>query len=344
LKAIVMHEFGPPDVLRYEDVPTPEPGPGEVLVKVGAVSVNRTLDLAVRAGEYVVKPKLPHILGVDPSGVVAELGEGVEGRRTGERVALLGTIRCGECELCVSGKDAACPNSQHLGVNRWGGYSEYIAVKARNTFPIPDNLSFAEASVVTRHFPTAINLIENKAQLQPGEWILVMGAAGALGSCIVQLAKHIGATVIAGAGSDERVQACLDFGADFGVNYRRQDLEAEVLRLTDGRGVEVVAENIADPTLWPGAFNSLAYQGRLVTAGAHGGGNVTLDVKRLYLRRLTVMGNPGSNYRDLERALAVAGAGGVRVAIGKIVPLREAAEAHRMVERNAVIGKVMLEP
>jgi len=344
MKAIVMHEFGGPEVLRYEEVPTPEAGPGEVLVKIGAVSVNRTLDLIVRAGEYFVRPELPHVLGVDPSGTVAQLGEGVQGRELGQRVALSGTIRCWQCKQCLSGAEAACPQSQHLGVHRWGGYTEYISVPVQHTYPIPDSLSFGEASVVSRHFPTAFNLLENKAMLRPGEWLLIMGAAGALGSCLVQVAKHVGARVIAAAGSDERVQSCLENGADYGVNYRARDLAAEVRRITDGHGADVVAENIADPTLWPGAIESMAFKGRLVTAGAHGGGTVPLDVKRVYDKRLTIMGSPGSRARDLPRALELAGAGKIQAVIGKVMPLADAAEAHRIVERNAVIGKVILEP
>jgi NADPH2:quinone reductase len=344
MKAVVMREFGGPEVLRCEDVPEPSAGPGEIKVKVGAVSVNRTLDLIVRSGEYVVKPKLPHVLGVDPAGTVVDVGEGVEHPRVGDRVALQGTVRCGRCEQCLSGSSAACPNTQHLGVHRWGGYAEYVVVPAANGFVMPEELSFAEASIIARHFPTAMNLLENKAQLKADEWVLIMGAAGALGSCLVQLARHVGARVIAAAGSDERVQACLDNGAEFGVNYRKQDLAAEVRRITGGRGVNVVAENIADPTLWPGAFDSLAFEGRLVTAGAHGGGTVPLDVKRLYLQRLTIMGSPGSNYRDVARALEIAGRGGIKAFVGRILPLCDAAEAHRLVERNAVIGKVMLEP
>ncbi len=339
-----MHEFGPPEILRCEDVDTPKPGPGEVLVKVGAVSVNRTLDLIVRAGEYVTRPKLPHVLGVDPAGTVADVGEGVVNVRVGQRVALLGTARCGKCEACLSGREASCKEPQHLGVSRWGGYAEYVGAPAHMALSIPDGLGFAQASVVSRHFPTAYNLVEYKARLQPGEWILVMGAAGALGSAAVQIAKHIGAHVIAAAGSDERVHSCVVNGADFGVNYRKQDLAAEVMRITDGHGADVVVENIADPTLWPGAFNSLAFEGRLVTAGAHGGGTVSLDVKRLYLKRLTIIGSPGGTPRDAVRALELAAQGKVKAVIGTTMPLCEAAEAHRIVQRNAVIGKVMLEP
>ena len=162
-------------------------------------------------------------------------------------------------------------------------------------------------------------------------------------SC-VQVAKMLGARVIAGAGSDERVKAAKSYGADFGVNYRQQNLAEEVMKLTDGQGVDVVCENIADPTLWPGAFNSLAMGGRLVTAGAHGGGNVNLDVKRLYMKRLRIIGAAGTNPADIVKALEAAAAGRIRAIIDRTMPLREAAEAHRIVEGNQTSGKVILDP
>jgi NADPH:quinone reductase-like Zn-dependent oxidoreductase len=244
----------------------------------------------------------------------------------------------------LKGEEANCLSSRHIGLHRWGGYAEYVVAPARNVFKLPDNISFAEGSVVTRHFPMAFNLLANKAELKPGEWVLVMGATGALGSCCLQVAKMLGANVIAGTGAEERVEVAKSYGADFGVNYRRQNLAEEITRLTDGRGVDVVCENIADPTLWPGAFNSLAMGGRLVTAGAHGGGEVKLDVKRLYMRRLRVLGAAGTNLADVDKALEAAHAGKIHAIIDRTMPLREAAEAHRIVERNQTLGKIILDP
>lgn len=219
-----------------------------------------------------------------------------------------------------------------------------MTAPAENAFLLPDTLSFAEGSVVSRHCPVAFNQLDTKARLKAGEWVLVMGATGALGSFAVQVAKLLGARVIAGAGTDERVDTALGYGADFGVNYRKQDLAKEVMRITEGQGAEVVLENIGDPTLWPGAFNSLAVGGRLVTAGAHGGGQVTLDVKRLYIRRLQVIGSASSSRRDVERSLEAAGRGKIRAVVDRIMPLREAAKAHRLVEERAALGKIILDP
>jgi NADPH:quinone reductase-like Zn-dependent oxidoreductase len=171
-----------------------------------------------------------------------------------------------------------------------------------------------------------------------------MGAAGGLGSAGVQAAKYLGAKVIAGAGADERVQAAMDLGADAGVNYRTQDLTAEVLRLTGGSGVNVVFENIGAPDLFPKAFASLARLGRLITAGGHGGGVVPLDVNHLYLNQITVMGATGGSAEDVTLSLGAAAQGKFKALIDQILPLAEAARAHEIVESRGGLGKVLLDP
>jgi NADPH:quinone reductase len=344
MKAIVFKEFGGPEVLHYEDVSIPKPAPGEVVLRVYSVSVNRTLDLVVRAGKYPVKIQMPHVLGVDPAGEIVEIGQGVDGFKIGDRAAVVSFIACRRCKQCLKGEEACCVASQHIGLHRWGGYADYVAVPAANAFKLPDSVSYAHGSVIARHFPMAFNQLTSKANVKPGQWVLVMGATGALGNCCVQVAKMLGARVIAGAGADERVELAKSYGADFGINYRRQDLLAEVMSLTGNEGVDVVCENISDPTLWPGAFNSLAINGTMVTAGAHGGGTVTLDMKRLYMRRLRIIGTAGTNVADVYKALDAAGQGTIRAIINRTMPLRDAAQAHRIVEKNQIVGKIILEP
>jgi NADPH:quinone reductase-like Zn-dependent oxidoreductase len=344
MKAIVLRQFGGPEVLRLEEVPTPEPVADEILIRVHSVSVNRTLDCVVRTGKYPVKIRLPHVLGADPAGEVAEVGDAVTIFSVGDRVAVISATPCQQCAPCLSGQQANCSNSKRIGIDVPGGCAEYIAVPERYAVKLPSELSFAEATVITRHFPMAFNLLVNKADLKPGERVLVMGATGALGSSCVQVAKMLGAKVIAGAGTDERVELAKSYGADLGINYRARDLANEVMRLTDNAGVDVVCENISDPTLWPAAFASLALNGRLVTAGAHGGGTVKLDVKRLYMRRLRIIGAAGTNLTDVEKALDAAREGEIRAIIDGIMPLRDAAEAHRIVEQNQIAGKIILDP
>jgi NADPH:quinone reductase len=181
MRAIVINEFGGPEVLRLQDIAAPVPAQDEVLVEVHSVSINRTLDLAVRQGSYPVKVKLPHVLGVDPAGIITHVGAGIDNLSLGDRVAIVSFIACRSCRFCRSDDEAKCLNSRHIGLHRWGGYAQYVAAPARNVFKLPDSMSFADASVITRHFPLAFNLLASKAEVKPGEWVLVMGAAGALG-------------------------------------------------------------------------------------------------------------------------------------------------------------------
>ncbi|OYU57409.1 MAG: hypothetical protein CFE30_36420, partial [Bradyrhizobium sp. PARBB1] len=201
-----------------------------------------------------------------------------------------------------------------------------------------------EATVVTRHAPQAFNLLRDRAAVQPGETVLVMGAAGGLGSAGVQVARQLGARVIAAAGSPERVAAAVALGADAGINYRQTNLTEDVLRLTDGRGVDVVFENIADAVLFPQALAALARRGRLVTAGAHGGGNVILDVARVYLYQLSILGSLGSKREDIVTSLELAAEGRFSALIDCALPLSKAAEAHRRVAKQDEVGKVVLVP
>lgn len=333
MKAIVLREFGGPEVLRLEDFPTPEPGPEDLVFQVHAVSVNRTLDLAVRAGDYDPAIRLPHILGIDPSGVVVAVGEGVADRKVGDRV------------VAIPWRAAEAGPLHSVGRQQHGGYAEYVRIPAKATVLIPPGLDFAAATLVARHAPQAFSLLRDRAALQQGETVLVMGAAGGLGSAGVQIAKLLGAKVIAAAGAADRVQAALGLGADFGVDYGRQPLTQSVLELTDGRGVDVVFENIGDPALFPQAFAALARKGRLVTAGSHGGdGRVMLDVKRLYLYQIGVLGGLGFSTADVIASLDAAAAGRLKVLVDAVLPLEAAAEAHRRVARREGLGKVILDP
>ncbi len=332
MKAVVLRGFGGPEVLQVEQFPRPVPGAGEVLVAVHAVSVNRTLDLVVRAGDYGAPVSFPHILGVDPSGVVEAVGEGVTNRKPGDRVAIL------------PWRSKPVGPLDSVGMQHLGGYADYVKAPAEATVLVPDRLGFAEATIVARHAPQAFNLLRDRAAVKAGETVLVMGAAGGLGSAGVQIAKLLGATVIAAAGAPERVAAALALGADQGIDYRAEDLTARVLELTGGRGANVVFENIADPLLFPQAFMAVARHGRLVTAGSHGGGTVPLDVKRLYLYQIAVLGSLGFTHDDVTASLDAAAAGQFSVLIDQIMPLEQAAEAHRRVASRAGLGKVILSP
>jgi NADPH2:quinone reductase len=332
IKAIILREFGPPSVMRLEEVPMPEPGPGEVLIEVAAVSVNRTLDCIVRSGKYPRPVTLPHIPGVDPVGTIVLLGDGVTTRRLGDRVAVSLHL----------GKPGAPLNL--LGIDCWGGYAQYVKLPVKNTYLLPEALDFYTATVVARHAPLAHNMLREKVKLKAGEWVLVMGAAGGLASFLVQIAKHIGAKVIAAAGTDHHVEVAKELGAEHGINYRRQDLTAEVMKITGGKGVDVVCENIGDPELFPKAFAALGQRGRLVTAGGHGGGTVPLSVFNLYVKGITIFGSTEQTDADMMGSLKAAADGHLRALIDQVLPLSEAVKAHEIIEGRSGTGKVLLAP
>jgi NADPH:quinone reductase-like Zn-dependent oxidoreductase len=344
MKAVLIERFGGPEVMEYREVSTPQPQAGEVLVAVHAVTVNRTLDIHVRRDGDGRSPVLPLVLGVDPTGEIVAVGEGVARERIGERVAIHSPVYCGRCSACRGVPSPDCVKPLHVGIHRWGGYADYVVAPSANAIPIPAGLDYAEASVIFRHFPTAFHLLDCKAGLRAGETVLVMGAAGGLGNALIQVARERGARVVGAAGSDEGVALARALGADLAVHYRRDDLVARVRAFSDDRGADVVCENIGDPQLWNAAFESLAGGGRLVTVGAHAGGDVKLDVKKLYRRKLTLIGGAGSDEKDVRATYDGAAAGRFRAAIDRVLPLSQVAEAHRLVDERVVTGKVVLVP
>ncbi len=344
MHAIIIREFGGPEVLKYEEVETPEPGPEQVLVQVKAVSVNRTLDLSVREGKAVFPVTLPHVPGSDPSGIVVEVGSSVTRIKVGDRVTIRSEVICGECKGCRS--NLACMYAQHVGVECWGGYADYIAVNEQQAFVIEDAVDFATASYISRHFSLARRQIRG-VELDAGDSALVMGAAGALGTLLIQLLAAGGVRVIGAAGSDERVAHGIAYGAAEGVNYRQENLAERVFGLTEGKGVKVVFENIGDPVIWKGAFDSLGFGGTIITAGYHGGGVVPLDVRRLHFKRLSVKSTNAPRVdanQEIAEGMRLAASGKVRAPIGARLHLSQAAQAHEMLARSAVSGKVILEP
>lgn len=343
MKAVVIHEYGPPDVLRYEDVPDPVPRDGEIRIRVHAATVNRVLDVSLRAGrEQYRGPVLPLIPGVDCAGVVDTVGPRVTRWRVGDRVAAAGVM---PLEICAEDGSSYNGPQGMMGIKRPGGFAELIAVPACAAVAVPERLDFHRAAVIMRHVPTAWNLLVHVAELKRGETVLIMGAGGNLGSIGIQIAKNvIGAKVIAAAGSDERVKLGLELGADHGVNYTTQNIRDEVLRLTQGKGVDVLCDNIANPKVLPLAFEAVGMDGRLVTAGAHAGPHVSINFSHLYHKRITIKGRPGFTPSDLPDCLAAAAEGKVVPQIDKIMPLSRAAEAHRLIEENGGQGKIVLDP
>jgi NADPH:quinone reductase len=334
VKAMVIRRFGDPDVMQLEDVPVPHLEAHEVLIRVAAVSVNRTLDLVVRAGTYARPVSLPHVLGVDPSGTIVQIGADVTNRAVGDRVTTSPHV--------VAGTPTSPPVM--LGVQRWGGYAEFVAVPAAKTHLLPGALDFIQATIVGRHAPLAYNLLQSKAQLRAGEYILVMGAGGGLAGMGIQVAREMGAIVIAAAGSASSLALATKLGAQFGIDYRQEDLVARVREITSGKGVQVVFENVGDADLFPKAFKSLGRYGRLVTAGAHAGHFVSIDLSHLYLNAITIIGSTSHTDADMTQSLESAAAGKLYGEVATLLPLEQAAAAHELVAGRRLTGKVILQP
>jgi len=343
MKAIVIHHYGPPEVLSYEEVPDPVPRAGEITIRIFAATVNRILDVALRRGELAGrKPVLPLIPGVDCAGIVEAVGEGVTRWRPGDKVAATGTMPLDPVAEDGSGYDG--PKGM-MGVKRPGGFAELVAVPAVAAHPVPEALPFHDAAVVMRHCPLAWNLLHGIAGLKPEETVLILGASGNLGSVGIQIAKKvIGARVIAVGGSRERADAGLALGADAAIDASSEDVHEAVMRATDGEGVDVLYDNIANPAVLPAAFRTLRRFGRMVTAGAHGGPDVSLDMGHLYLNKITVRGWTGQQPADRVKSMEAAAAGLIKVQIAHVLPLARAAEAHRIVEADRGSGKIVLDP
>src|SRR5512132_3295169 len=300
MKAVVVRRFGGPDVLEYMDWPESEVGPRDVLVRVQAVTVARTLDVEVRRRGPDFNVTLPRILGSDPAGVVAGVGAEVSSVGVGDRVVSTSTVFCGRCEACRSGATNACDEHRILGVHLDGGYAELCAVPEGTIARVPDHVTFEQAACMGVSYPMAWNLLGDVAGVRPGDDVLVMAAGGGLGVAGTLVAKALGARVIAAAGAAWKLERCTrELGADAAVDYSQPGWPERVREASaDGRGVAVVFENISSPELFAGALAALRPRGRLVTCGAHGGGKVELDVRSLYRRHLTIAGSTGASARQ----------------------------------------------
>ena len=342
MKAVRFHEHGGLEVLRYEDAPEPKIQANEVLVKVRACALNH-LDLWLRNGVASWKLPMPHILGSDISGEVVEVGSLVTRVKPGDRVLLCPGISCGRCEACFKGLDSACRDYTIFGVMVDGGYAEYVKSPEPNAFPIPGDLSFDEAAAVPLVFITAWHMLMTRAQLKPGEDVLVVGAGSGVGSAAIQVAKLTQARVIAVAGTDAKLEKARTLGADFGINHQKQSIFEEVKRITGKRGVDVVVEHVG-AAVWEACFDSLATYGRLVTCGTTSGEDVQLNLRLLYGRQRTLLGSFMGGKAELTEALKFIGQRKLNAVIDSTFPLREAAAAQKKMEDRDFFGKIILHP
>ena len=340
MKAIVFRQHGRPEVLQYVDVPDSEPRPNEVLVRVRACALNH-LDLWVRGGLPNVPIPLPHIPGSDVAGEIAKIGSEVTTVRVGQKVVLAPGVSCGKCAACVSGQDNRCRQFTNLGYMIDGGCAEFVRVPEVNCLPYPENLSFEQAAAVPLVFQTAWHMLIARAELQPGEDVLVLGAGSGVGSAAIQIAKFFGARVIATAGSDEKLAKARELGADHAINHKSQKIRDEVRRITNKRGVDVVFEHVGTAT-WDDSLASLALAGRLVTCGNTTGYDAKIDLRFLFSRQLSLLGSYMGVKSELHTVMKLVAAGRLKPVVDRTFPLAEAAAAHAYLETGQQFGKVVL--
>lgn len=339
MKAIILHNKGNADQLKLEEVKTPEIDDNEVLVKVMATSINH-LDIWVRERHFPIT--YPIILGCEGAGDVVEIGKNVQGFKEGDKVLVHPRIVCGQCEYCFEGNDNLCKNAMQLGVTINGCYAEYVKVPPENLYLINDKISYEEAASVPITFGTAYRVLINLAKIKVGETALIMAAGSGVGTAAIQIAKLAGAKVIAAAGNDEKLEKAKEIGADFLVNYyRNQDFDKEVKDLTNGSGVDVVIEQVGGNIL-PKAMNCLKKGGRLVTLGTTAGNKVELDVQYFYRNNLTMLGTSGTTHREVRAVFELVKEGKLKPIIDKIFPLKDASLAHKYMEERRNFGKIIL--
>src|SRR6266478_3082217 len=340
MKAIIFNAHGGPEVLKFTDVPDPTIRSNEVLVRVKACALNH-LDVWVRLGLPGVPIPLPHIPGSDVSGEIAQIGADVTTVRAGQKVVLAPGVTCGKCPACVAGQDNHCRQFTNLGYLIDGGYAEFVRAPEVNCLPYPENLSFEEAASIPLVFQTAWHMLLARAELQPGEDVLVLGAGSGVGSAAIQIAKFFGCRVIATAGSDEKLTKARGLGADETIHHHKEKIRESVRKLTGKRGVDVVLEHVGTAT-WDDSVASLARGGRLVTCGATTGYDAKIDLRFLFSRQLSILGSYMGTKSEFATVLKLVAAGRLKPVVDRTFLLAECAAAHTYLEKGEQFGKVVL--
>lgn len=340
MKAVRYHEFGGPEVLKYEDVPDPVLRKDQVLVRVRACALNH-LDLFCRSG--IPGVKLPHINGSDVSGEIVEVGEYITDLKPGQRVLLVPMIFDNVCPACVKGQQNFCPNFTVLGYRNDGGNCDLIAVPRVNIVPIPDSLSFEQAASVPLVFLTAWHMLVGRAQIRPGQTVLVLGASSGVGSAAIQICKLFNATVITTAGDERKLAKAKELGADHLIDHYKQSISEEVKKITAKQGVDIVFEHVGKAT-WGESMKACKPGGTIVTCGATTGGEISMDLRFLFTRQSSYLGSFMGNMGDFYEVMGHVFSGKLRPVVDRSFPLKDAAHAHRYMEHSEMFGKVVLVP
>ncbi|SFG46375.1 NADPH:quinone reductase [Halopelagius inordinatus] len=342
MKAVQFAEHGDRDVIEYGEFPDPEPGRGEVVVDVKAAALNH-LDIWTRRGLPGLDLEMPHVPGSDMAGVVSELGEGVTRFEEGDRVALIAGVAGGGDEFSRHGDPTLAPDFHIIGEHVRGVHSEYAAVPAENLVPVPDGVRWETAGSASLVFQTAWRMLVDRADVEPGEKVLVHGASGGVGHAAVQIADYAGAEVFATASTDEKLEYAADCGAEHLINYEDEDFSSRVYELTGKRGVDVVVDHIGEAT-YEDSLKSLRKGGRLVTCGATTGGNPGAGLNRIFWNQLQIIGSTMATPGQADDALELVWDGTFEPRVREVLPMSETARAHEMIENREGFGKVVVIP
>jgi NADPH:quinone reductase-like Zn-dependent oxidoreductase len=327
VRAVRIHEDGGPEVLVLEDdVPDPQAGPGEVLIRIRASALNH-LDVWIRKGLPSV-PK-PRILGADGAGVIEALGPGVTGFDLGDRVVINPGVEAPDGSIHVVGEHGDGTNA------------ELIAVPATNVYPIPEGLSFEEAAAFPLVFETAYRMLVTRAHLQAGEWVLLWGIGSGVSTAGLAIAKALGARTIVTSSSDEKLARALELGADVTVNHSGGDVKAAVKEATGGRGADVVVDHVGEAT-WRTSLDVAAREGRIAVCGATSGPNPPAALHRVWWKQLTILGSTMGTKADFEGAYELIAGGHARPVVDEVLPLSEIRAAHERLEAGQQLGKIVL--
>ena len=340
MKAIRFHQFGGPEVLQYEDVPDVRPREDQVLVRVRGCALNH-LDLWIRKGLPGVK--LPHINGSDVAGDVVEVGGYIERVKRGTRVVLAPMVFCNHCAQCTAGQQSFCREFSVLGYGNDGGNAEFIAVPEVNVIPIPESLSYDQAASVPLVFLTAWHMLVSRAHIKAGQTVLVLGGSSGVGSAAIQICKMLGATVIATAGDEAKLDKSRQLGADHTIHHYKQKIAEEVRRITSKAGVDIVFEHVGAAT-WDDSVRSLRPGGTLVTCGATTGPEAKFDIRVLFSRQLSFLGSYMGTMGDLHDVLKHVFSGRLKPVVDRAFPLSDARAAHERLEKSEQFGKIVLNP
>ncbi len=341
MKAVLFHQHGGPEVLEYTEFPTPEPKPGQVLVRLHAAALNR-MDVMVRNGWPGLKLEMPHINGADGAGEVAALGEGVHDFEIGAPVVINANIGCGHCEFCLAGKDNMCLHWHLLGETIRGTYAEYVALPARQLHTLPNGFDAHKAAAAALVFQTAWHSLVKRGHLQKDEIVLIVGAGGGVNTASIQIAKYIGARVMI-VGSDARkLEMAESIGADFLIDRSKEaDWSKSVFIATNKRGVDVVVDNVG--TTFMQSLRALRKGGRLLTVGNSGGPKFEIDNRYIFAKHLSIIGSTMSTLSDFKEVMDLIIAGKLSPILDKTFPLQDAGIAQERLWNNENFGKITLD-